>query len=135
MDNRPRRRDERGLSVSALGSVLVMALFLVAGLVIDGGARARAHRRAEVAAAVAVRQGSDASAADRLVGRDGTGAALGAARQALADEGVEGEASLSAGVITVTTRAESETTFLSLLGIDRLEATGSASGELRRPRP
>lgn len=115
-------------------AVLVMAIFLVAGLVVDGGARARAHRRAEVVAALAVRQGSDASAADRLVGRDGSAAALRAARDALAAEGVEGEVSLAGGVLSVTTRTSSPTTFLSLLGVGRLEATGSASGELRRAR-
>ena len=47
---------------------------------------------------------------------------------------VEGEVSLAGGVLSVTTRTSSPTTFLSLLGVGRLEATGSASGELRRAR-
>ena len=48
--------------------------------------------------------------------------------------GPEGEVSLAGGVLSVTTRTSSPTTFLSLLGVGRLEATGSASGELRRAR-
>lgn len=114
-----------------MSAVVVMAIFLVAGLVVDGGAQVRAHRQAEVSAAIAVRAGSDASAARRLLGEDGTGEALAAARGVLAAEGVEGQASMSEGVLSVTTAISAETTFLSLLGIGSLPTEGSASAELQ----
>lgn len=124
--------DERGASLSALVATVMAALFLTAGLVVDGSAQVQAHRRAEVAAARAVRQGSDSTAARRLVGQDGTAEGLAAARAVLADEGVDGEVLVEQGMITARTRTSAPTTFLALLGIDALEATGSASAELRR---
>ncbi|MEL4359368.1 MULTISPECIES: pilus assembly protein TadG-related protein [unclassified Luteococcus] len=120
------------MSVSVLTTAVMMAIFLVAGLVVDGTAQVRAHRRAEVVAARAARSGTDASASHRLVGSDGTQEALAAARQVLASEGVVGEVSASEGRVAVTTSTSAETTFLSLLGISTLSATGSASGELVR---
>ncbi|GAB2486371.1 hypothetical protein GCM10027030_20590 [Luteococcus sediminum] len=125
--------DERGASLSALIATVMSAIFLTAGLVVDGSAQVQAHRRAEVAAARAVRQGSDATAARRLLGQDGTAEGLSAARAVLADEGVQGEVLVEQGRITARTHASAPTTFLSLLGIDALPATGSASAELRRP--
>lgn len=130
--SRPFVGGERGASLSALVSVVVVAVFLVAGLVVDGGAQVAAHRRAEVVAAHAVHSGTDASAAERLVGRDGSAPALAAARAVLAAEGLDGEVTVDAGVLTATTRARSATTFLGLLGVDHLEATGSASARLQQ---
>lgn len=124
--------DERGTSLTALTAVVVMALFLVAGLVVDGTAQVRAHRHAEVVAARAVRSGCDAGAARRLVGQDGTGPALQAARQVLAGEGVQGTVSMEAGVLDVRTSTSVQTTFLGLLGVGSLPAHGHASGELHR---
>lgn len=126
--------DERGVSVSVLTTALMMAIFLVAGLVVDGGAQVRAHRQAEVAAARAVRSGSDAGAAQRLVGGDGTADSLAAARAVLAEVGVDGQVTAGAGVINVETRISTPTTFLSLLGISSLSARGSASAEVQRVR-
>ncbi len=125
------RHDERGASLSALVAPVMLAIFLVAGLVVDGGAQTQAHRRAQVVAAHAVRSGSDASAAGRLVGADGTAPALATARAVLADEGIDGQVTMESGVLTVTTNTWSETTFLGLLGVHRLEAHGRASAELR----
>lgn len=124
--------DERGSSLTALTASLIMTLFLVAGLVVDGTAHVRAHRHAEVVAAHAVRSGCDAGAARRLVGMDGSGEALQAAREVLATEGVQGQVGMHAGVLDVTTKTTVPTTFLGLIGVHRLTAHGQASGELHR---
>ncbi|WP_420175089.1 hypothetical protein [Luteococcus sp. OSA5] len=124
--------DERGVSLSTFVGAVMLAIFLAAGLVVDGTARVQAHRTAEVVAARAVRSGCDAGAASRLVGRDGTAEAVRAARQVLSDEGMDGEVAMEDGLLRVTTRAEASTTFLGLLGVKVLHAQGSASGELRR---
>lgn len=124
--------DDRGSSLTAMTAPVIMALFLVAGLVVDGTAQVRAHRRAEVVAAHAVRSGCDAGAARRLVGRDGSGAALRAARQVLDDEGLNGSASMHDGMLDVTTSTTVPTTFLALLGVEQLTASGAARGELHR---
>lgn len=124
---------ERGASISALFCGVVMALLLVAGLVVDGGAQVQARRSAEAVAAQAARAGSDASAAGRLVGRDGTSEALAAASAVLAAHPeVQGQAVLDAGVLRVSTTASTPTTFLTLVGIDSLGARGSAAAELAR---
>ncbi|MGO4957342.1 pilus assembly protein TadE [Luteococcus sp. Sow4_B9] len=125
-------RDERGSSLTVFTATAMMAVFLTAGLVVDGTARVRAHREAEVAAASALRKGTDATAAQRLIGRDGTAEGLAAARRALTDADVQGDVTAQAGVMTVTTRSAAGTTFLSLIGVRELPVTGSASGELRR---
>ena len=43
-------RGQRGVSLSSFFAVVVLALLLVAGLVVDGGAQAVAARRAELVA-------------------------------------------------------------------------------------
>lgn len=61
-------RDQRGLSLSPFLVILLPALLVMIGLVVDGGAQAAAARHAERVAASAARAGSDAAAADRLSG-------------------------------------------------------------------
>lgn len=126
-------RDERGQSLSSFVSVTVVALLLVAGLVVDGGAQANAARRAELAASAAARAAAAQTATNRLAGvAPDVGAATAAARRALAEHpGVTGEISVTArGVVRVRTKAGVETVFLSLIGIPRLSAAGGAEAEL-----
>lgn len=126
-------RDERGQSVSALVALVVVALLLVAGLVVDGGAQAAAARRAEVAAAAAAREGADAGAASRLVGRTDVGAVRREAAAALARHGVSGTVEVTAaGTVVVRTRVEAATMFLQLVGVSHLGADGSAEARLTR---
>lgn len=127
------RSPDRGASMSVFLVVVVMALFLIAGLVIDGGAQVTCERRAEVVAAQAARAGVDASAAARLSGGTGTADAVLAARRVLASQGVTGTVSLNAGVLHVTTSVSTETTFLSLLGKFTVTGSGDASAVLVRP--
>ena len=123
--------DQRGVSLSAMFSVIVVALLLMAGLVVDGGAQAEASRRAESAASAAARAAADETATARLAGRPiDNGAAIAAAQRVLGEAEVSGTVSLAGGRVRVSTRAEADTVFLSLIGISKLAATGSAEAEL-----
>ena len=120
-------RDERGQSVSVFVIVVFAALVMTAGLVIDGGQKITAASRAEAAAAGAARAATNAGVTQSLAGASPGDAALRATRAFLAGQpGVSGSASVSNGVVTVTTRATERTLFLSLIGIDSVSATGTA---------
>ena len=124
-------RDERGMSLSTMFAVAVLALLLVAGLVVDGGAQAEASRRAELGAAAAARAAADETATARLAGKAvDAGAAIAVAQRVLDEAGVAGSVTLSAGRVRVTANAEVSTVFLSLIGINQLVAKGSAEAEL-----
>ncbi|WP_028708412.1 hypothetical protein [Propionicicella superfundia] len=126
-------RSESGQSASAFVAVVAVALFLVAGLVVDGGGRLAAVARADAVAAAAVRLAADASAASGVDGGAG-GAALGrrAAEEYLAAQpDVTGEVQVAGGVVSVEVRATRTTVFLSLVGIRTVAAEASASGVLR----
>ncbi len=124
--------NQRGVSLSSFFAVVVLALLLVAGLVVDGGAQALASRRAELLASAAARAGADATATSRLAGQaPDVAAAVAAAQRVLAADGeVSGEVKVVAGRIRVTTTGAARTVFLSLIGIPRLEVRGSAEAEL-----
>lgn len=129
----PSPRDERGQALSSLLAVVVMALFLVTGLVVDGGAKVAAARAAESAAAHAARAGVDAGAVSRASGAALDLAAVRSGAQAvLADRGVQGSVAIEAGVVRVSTRTSARTVFLSILGINELAATGEATASLER---
>ncbi len=123
---------QRGMSLSAFVAVVVPALLLVAGLVVDGGAQAAAARRVELVAAAAARAAADETAAARLAGEDpDAGAAIAAARRVLAEAGgVTGEVELAGSRVRVRASTTAETVFLSLVGINRLDARGAAEAEL-----
>ena len=125
-------REERGQALSVFVAVSVLGLLLMCGLVVDGGAQAEAARRAQSAAAMAARSALDTTATARLAGAEPeVGRAVAAARQVLRAHGVQGDISLRAGQVEVTTSTQVETVFLSLIGITTLRATGSATAELR----
>ena len=126
-------RNERGQSLSVFVTVVVVALLLVAGLVVDGGAQVDASRRAEGAAALAARAAADSTATARLAGQEVDGlTAVAAARQVLdAHPGIEGDVVVQGEQVQVTTRATTRTVLLNLIGIRELRATGSATAELR----
>lgn len=129
-------RDQRGMSLSPFLVILLPALLIVIGLVVDGGAQAAAARHAERAAAFAARAGSDAAAGDRLAGGASTaGSATAAAQQALdRDPQVSGTVHLVDGAVVVRTQVRVQTALLSLIGIDELSAHGSARAELSPDR-
>ena len=125
-------RDQRGMSLSVFVAVAVLALLLVAGLVVDGGAQALAARRAELVASAAARAAADQTAAARLAGqRPVVAEAIAAAQEVLADSGdVTGEVRLVGGRVQVATTSGVDTVFLSLIGINRLSGSGSAEADL-----
>ena len=123
-------RDERGQALSAFVSVVVVALLLIAGLVVDGGAKAAATRSAHYAAAEAARAAVDAGTTARLSGRSDAVAARMAGERALADRGVTGSVEVGAGRVTVTASVSARTVFLTLIGVGELRADGRADAEL-----
>lgn len=126
-------RDQRGQSLSVLVAVVSVALLLVAGLVVDGGAQAALARRAESAAALAARAAVDATATRRVAGVPiRSDEAIAAARAAL-----RGYPELASDIrvvddhVAVETRGSVDTVFVSLIGINSLSASGSATADLR----
>lgn len=126
------RPDQRGLSMAPFVAAVVMSILLLIGLVVDGGAQATAAHRAERVAAAAARAAADQTAAARLAGQEPDfEAAIRAAQQVVADEpDVTAEIIFEAGRVRVTTAIWAPTSVLSVIGISRLAAHGSAEAEL-----
>ncbi len=126
-------RGQRGQALSAFVAVVLTALFGVADLVIDGGAKSAARAEAESVAAHAARAAVDASALFRATGSPiDVGEVRAAGARVLADRGVAGEVTISAGEVRVSTRITTRTVFLSLLGITTLTSEGDATAILER---
>lgn len=126
---------DRGQALTAFVAVVVSALLLVTGLVVDGGRQATATRSASAAAAAAARAATDAGARDRLSGGTGTLVAANAARSHLDAAGLDGTVTtLVDGRVRVQTTRRVQTVFLSLIGIRDLPARGDATSELAAVR-
>lgn len=114
--------------------VVMSSLFLLAGLVIDGGQQVVATRRAEAVAAATARVGADAGAAALVSSADPARSAADARRAAsdyLAQSpDVTGSVSVQAGVVQVSTASTEQTIFLSLIGVTTVTGDGSAQAEL-----
>ena len=125
--------DQRGQALSAFVAVVLTALFGVAGLVVDGGAKSAGRAEAESVAAHAARAAVDASARARATGTPlDVGAVRAAGAQVISDRGLVGEVTIVDGVVRVTTTSTSRTVFLSLVGITTLTSTGEATAVLER---
>lgn len=123
-------RGDRGASVTALFAAVMVVLLLAVGLVVDGGAQSAARARAEAVAAEAARAGATAHASSSVQGGTPGADARAAAQRVLDARAMPGTITVAGGRITVSTRTSTPTTFLSLVGINRLDAAGSASAEL-----
>lgn len=124
-------RDERGQSLSALVAVVLIALFLVTGLVVDGGRQVAAARAAEAGAAQAARAASDHGATARASGVAPDLVAIRAAGQhVLQQRMLSGSVTVAGGEVRVTARATSPTVFLAVLGITTVSGTGEATAVL-----
>lgn len=129
-----RRRRDRGVSLSAFVMTVVVALLMMGGLVIDGGAQSNASRECQQVAAEAARAGQDAAALNRAagVGTVDTHAIRAAALQVLADHPeVSHDVQIDGDTVVVRTSRSVPTTFLSLARIDSLDASGEARAVLR----
>lgn len=126
---------DRG-SVSLMLAVVVLALFVAVGLVVDGGQKLRSTQRADDAAAEAARAAvqsvQPASTVRGLQPRIDRAAAVQAAQSYLAVAEVSGSASLTGDRLTVTTSTSFTPTFLSLIGLGTQTVTGQASARLAR---
>jgi len=123
--------DDRGQSLSVFVLVVIGAVFLTTGLVVDGGQQATAVSRAESVAAGAARAGGNAAATRAVVGTPDVAAAVRAARQFLAGSpGVTGTVTVRDGRVIVTTSSVAQTIFLSAIGIEQVTGTGRAEARI-----
>lgn len=129
--------DQAG-SVTLFGVVAGLALLVLVGLVVDGGAKVRAVQRADAIAAEAARAGGQAillpAAIQGQPPRVDPTAALAEANAFLGRRGVTGTVAVTGGgrSLDVQVETSSPTVFLGLIGISDLKATGHASAILIR---
>jgi Flp pilus assembly protein TadG len=130
--SRPRRTD-RG-SISVLVAVLAPALFLLAGLVVDGGtaiaARQRAANVAEEAARIAANQVSIDSLRRDQPPQLITAEAVAAAQQYLAQSDATGTVRVGTQEVEVTATVTTSTILLGLIQIDDFTVTGNATARV-----
>lgn len=133
------RRSERGHAVSVLVLVVVPAIVLIAGLVIDGGQQGQAASRAESVAAGAARAAGNSGVTTEFVQGSARSLGAGPARQAAQDyldsvDGgrleITGQVTVEGHRVVVHTEARAQTLFLSLIGIDTVKGSGSAEAEV-----
>jgi hypothetical protein len=126
------QRNQRGMSLSAFIVVLLPALVVMIGLVVDGGAQAAGERQAQWVAAAAARAACDQTAASRVNGAQAnTALAVSLAKATIAAEpGVTGQVQIIDRNVVVHTQVWVPTTMLGIIGIDHLTASGSAEARL-----
>jgi len=121
--------------VAATVVALVMSLFLLAGLVYDGGLSLAAHRRAFNEATAAARAGAQAMSASTLAGGavdTDPGAATAAAQAYLAATGDAGGVTVSGDVVEVSVTIDYSTVILGVAGVNNLSVTGSGRARAER---
>lgn len=128
-------REDRG-QVTAFVASVMLALFVMAGLVIDGGYTLAARRRAVDEASEAARAGAQALALEdyRATGafRLDPGAAVAAARAFLVPTGHQGEVTVAGDRVRVKVTVTQPTALLRIIGIGELTVVGR--GEARSVR-
>ena len=127
---------ERG-SVSIWLATASLVMIILVGLAVDLGGQVRTQQRARDVAAQAARAGGQQILSGPAVRGQGvqadTGAAKAAARAYLVAAGVSGSATIQGGdTLVVTTTDTYQTTFLSIIGLNRLTVTGHASARIIR---
>ena len=131
-----RRYDERGSITVWLALASFVMIFLV-GLAVDLGGHVHAHERAHDVAAQAARAGGEeVEGGAAIQGRELTispAAARAAAQRYLDSAGVTGTVEITNGdTITVTVNDSYDPQFLGLIGIHRLDVSGTATARLIR---
>lgn len=132
----PRERGERG-SITVWLALSSFAMIFLVGLAVDLGGQVHAHERAHDLAAQAARAGGeevDGGPAIQGSGLTINPAAARAAAQSYLDQaGVSGTVTVMGGnTINVTVHDSYDPRFLGLIGIHRLDVTGTASAHLIR---
>lgn len=113
--------------------ILVVALMLIVGIVVDGAGKIqagdRANQVAQSAARVAANSITGNAIANGSLQLDGI-AAQNAANAYIAAAGVEGNAFVVGDTVTVNVHEDYSTVFLSIIGINTLTGQGTASARL-----
>ncbi|HEV7948123.1 MAG TPA: pilus assembly protein TadG-related protein [Glaciihabitans sp.] len=113
--------------------ILVVAFLLFVGIVVDGSGKIQAGDRANQIAQSAARVGANsltgAAIATGSLQLDGAQAQA-SALSYLTAAGVNGTATVDGNTITVTVTEEYPTVFLSIIGINTLVGSGTASARL-----
>lgn len=127
---------ERG-SVSIWLATASLVMIILVGLAVDLGGQVHTQQRARDLAAQAARVGGEQVLAGPAIRGQGvqvdTGAAKSAARDYLAAAGVSGSATIQGGdTLLITTTDTYQTTFLSIIGLNRMTVTGHASARIIR---
>lgn len=126
---RLRKQLERG-EVSELAIVIVVALFLVIGLVVDGGAKMNAAAEASSIAQDAARVGAqplESLPSDSQAAQLSADGAATAAEDYLAQAGATGTVRVvDPKTIEVSVTSSEDTVFLGLIGIHSVSATRTA---------
>jgi hypothetical protein len=126
--SRDRSADDGG--ITAFVVLLLVALFALLGLVVDGGSALTAQQSAEVEAEQAARAGAGAISVDGLragVVEIDPQAAVAAAQGFMAASGHPGSATVSGGVVSVRLGYQVPTVILGIVGIDHLSVAASAA--------
>lgn len=127
---------ERG-SFAPYIAVIAVGVFLVMGLVVDGGGALNAGNRATSLAQEAARTaGQQIDPAKAIQGTDivvNPQAAQAAAQDYLTQAGVTGSVRITDGgqTLTVTVHDTYDTTFAAFLGVGSIEVTGTAEAHLQ----
>jgi hypothetical protein len=123
---------DRG-SITAYLLIMTVALVVLAGLVLDGGAALTAYGTAADTAQQAARAGADALDEQSLRASAPAGltanpaAAREAAAAVLAAADVTGDITVTGTAVTVTARATKPTAILAIVGIDQVGGTATAT--------
>lgn len=126
------RDDEQG-SITPFFVVLVPALVLIIGLVVDGAGKIQANENAQAIASGASRAAANAVAA-QVVSNGGISLDNNRARIAATDyieaSGMTGTVSVVGDRISVSVETSYTTKFVSIIGINTLPAEASATAEI-----
>jgi Flp pilus assembly protein TadG len=118
-------------SLTAFVAIIAFALFVLIGLVVDGGAVIAADRGAYGIAEQAARAGAGQISVSQLrstgVVTLNTGRAIRAAEEYATAAGHPGTAYVSGGTVTVTISYNYPTVIISLIGINSLHVSATAS--------
>ena len=126
MSSSRRLRGERG-SVSLLVVIMVPALLMAAGMVLDGGRQLQARRDASGAAAAAARAGVELSEPELYAGHLDAGLAQRRAAAELGLQGARGGVAVAGDIVTVTVSADVD--YLILPGSRTVSSTSSATAQ------
>lgn len=123
------RRSDDGV-VTAFVLLLLVAIMVILGVVVDGGRALIAHESAVTEADQAARAGADSLSVDELhsgVVEIDDQAAVEAAQGFMAAAGHPGVAEAANGTVTVTVAYDLPTYLLGLVGVDALHVRATAS--------